>query len=77
MRQAKYDEAISQLNQADTSSPYTMFQLARAYAGKKDIDNAKNYYQKAASSGWGSVLGESCPPSVRQGPLVFTRCSAQ
>jgi tetratricopeptide (TPR) repeat protein len=50
LRQAKYDEAISQLNQADTSSPYTMFQLAKAYAGKKDTDNAKTYFQKVANA---------------------------
>jgi tetratricopeptide (TPR) repeat protein len=50
LRRADYNEAISQLNQADISSPYTIFQLARAYAGKKDMDSAKTYYQKVAKA---------------------------
>lgn len=50
LSQAKYDDAITELNQADLSSPYTMFQLAKAYAGKKDVKNAKTYYQKAATA---------------------------
>ena len=50
LRQAKYDEAISQLNQADLHSPYVLFQLAKAYAGKKDTENAKTNFQKAANA---------------------------
>ncbi|MEN6532894.1 MAG: tetratricopeptide repeat protein [Bryobacteraceae bacterium] len=50
LRQMKYDDAITHLNQADLSSPYTMFQLAKAYAGKKDAENAKAHYQKAATA---------------------------
>ncbi len=50
LRQAKYDDAISQLNQADAGSPYTMFQLAKAYAGKKDAANARKYYEMAANA---------------------------
>jgi tetratricopeptide (TPR) repeat protein len=50
LQQKRYDEAISHLNQADLESPYTMFQLARAYAGKKDADLAKEWYRKAANA---------------------------
>jgi tetratricopeptide (TPR) repeat protein len=50
LREAKYDEAISHLNQADVKAPYTLFQLAKAYAGKKDGQNAKACYEKAANA---------------------------
>ncbi|HSB18022.1 MAG TPA: tetratricopeptide repeat protein [Bryobacteraceae bacterium] len=50
LQQKSYDEAISHLNQADLESPYTMFQLARAYAGKKDADLAKEWYRKTANA---------------------------
>jgi tetratricopeptide (TPR) repeat protein len=48
--QKSYDEAISQLTQADPQSPYVMFQLAKAYAGKMDAGKAAEYYRKAANA---------------------------
>jgi tetratricopeptide (TPR) repeat protein len=50
LEQKNYDEAISQLNEANLQSPYVMFQLAKAYAGKKDAVKAKEYYQKVANA---------------------------
>jgi tetratricopeptide (TPR) repeat protein len=48
--QEKYDEAISHLTEANPQSPYVMFQLAKAYSGKKDSEKAANYYQKVANA---------------------------
>ena len=48
--QRNYDEAISHLTQADLQSPYVLFQLAKAHAGRKDAEKAKTYYQKVADS---------------------------
>ncbi len=50
LNQKNYDEAISELNQANLRSPYVMFRLAQAYVGKKDPEKAKSYYQKAATA---------------------------
>jgi len=50
LNQENYDEAISHLNEANLQSPYVMFQLAKAYAGKKEAGKATNYYQKAADA---------------------------
>ncbi len=48
--QKNYDEAISHLTEANMQSPYVMFQLARAYAGKKDTEKAAGYYRKVANA---------------------------
>ena len=48
--QENYDEAISHLTEANLQSPYVMFQLAKAYAGKKDAEKATDYYQKVANA---------------------------
>ena len=48
--QKNYDEAISHLNKANLQSPYVMFQLAKAYAGKKDTQKAMDYYRKVANA---------------------------
>jgi tetratricopeptide (TPR) repeat protein len=50
LNQENYDEAISHLNEANLQSPYVMFQLAKAYAGKKEAGKATDYYQKAADA---------------------------
>jgi len=48
--QKNYDEAISHLTEANLQSPYVLFQLAKAYAGKKDTQKAMDYYQKVANA---------------------------
>jgi tetratricopeptide (TPR) repeat protein len=48
--QKNYDEAISHLTEANLESPYVMFQLAKAYAGKKDTGKASDYYRKVANA---------------------------
>jgi tetratricopeptide (TPR) repeat protein len=48
--QQNYDGAISHLTEANLQSPYVMFQLAKAYTGKKDAEKAANYYQKVANA---------------------------
>jgi len=48
--QNNYDEAIAHLTEANLQSPYVMFQLAKAYAGKKDAARAADYYRKAADA---------------------------
>jgi len=50
LNEKNYDAAVAQLTQANAQSPYVMFQLAKAYAGKKDKDNSKTYYRKAAEA---------------------------
>lgn len=50
LKQKRYDDAISHLNQADLQSPYAMFHVAQAYAGKKDAEQAKAWYQKTAKA---------------------------
>jgi len=48
LQQKKYDDAIAHLNQANLQSPFVMFQLGKAHAGKKDADSARTWYRKAA-----------------------------
>ena len=48
--QKNYDEAISHLTEANLQSPHVMFQLAKAYTGKKDAEKATDYYQKVANA---------------------------
>ncbi len=50
LNEKNYDEAISRLTQANIHSPYVMFHLGKAYTGKKDKENAKAWYEKAANA---------------------------
>lgn len=50
LNEKNYDDAVAQLTQANAQSPYVTLQLAKAYAGKKDRDNSKTYYRKAAET---------------------------
>jgi tetratricopeptide (TPR) repeat protein len=50
LHQQKWDDAIAALKQANQRSPYTMYQLARAYSGKGDKDAAKAQFAKAANA---------------------------
>lgn len=50
LHQKNYDDAIAHLKQANAQWPYVMLQLAKAYAGKKDANQSKAYYRKAAEA---------------------------
>jgi tetratricopeptide (TPR) repeat protein len=50
LTEKKYDEAIAELKQADPKSPYDMYQMGLAYAGKKDAEQAKAWYKKALTT---------------------------
>lgn len=50
LHEKNYDDAVAHLKQANAQSPYVMFQLAKAYAGKKDAEQSKAYYRKAAEA---------------------------
>ncbi|HEX9935334.1 MAG TPA: tetratricopeptide repeat protein, partial [bacterium] len=48
LEEKKWDAAISELGQADVSSPWISLWLAKAYSGKGDAAKAKELWKKAA-----------------------------
>lgn len=50
LHQKRYDESVSLLSEADTKSVYVMYDLGKAYAGRRDMEKAVECYRKAATT---------------------------
>jgi tetratricopeptide (TPR) repeat protein len=48
LAEKRYDDAVTELRQANKQNPYTLYNLGVAFQGKKDSVNAREHFAKAA-----------------------------